>query len=74
LELAPLVEKGSSLLNVYSVISINADWHEGIDSTNAERLVEFLMSDEVQDIIDSYGVEEYGMPLFRAARGEEPSG
>lgn len=73
LDLEPMVESGASLLNVYSVIPISAEKLEGINSDDAAKLVEFLMSDEVQDIIDSYGMEEYGVSLFSATRGQEPS-
>lgn len=72
LELVPLVDSGDALLNVYAVIVINPDLHKDANADIAENLVRFMNSEPVQDIIAAFGVEEYGTPLFYAARGVEP--
>ena len=64
LSLVPLVEEGDILLNVYSVIAINPENAPKAKLEMANNLVEFLMSDEIQDLIGKYGVEEYGRQLF----------
>ena len=72
LDLTPLVKEGDSLLNVYSVIAVSPERFPDTNSVMAERLVEFLTSEEAQDIIGGYRVGEYGGPLFTPTRGVEP--
>ncbi len=72
LELVPIVETGAMLLNEYSVIAVNPDRHPGTNAEMAGNLVEFLTSPDIQDIIGSYGVDEYGVPLFSPCAGAEP--
>ena len=72
LDLAPLVEEGDSLLNVYSVIAVSPERFPDANSVMAEKLIEFLLSEEAQELIGGYGVGEYGRPLFTPTRGEEP--
>ena len=72
LELVPIVDEGAILLNVYSVIAISPD---SVPSTNIEmanNLIDFLTSEEIQELIGDYGVEEYGMQLFTPCAGNEP--
>ena len=48
---------------------------ENVSSTNiemADNLIDFLTSDEIQELIGDYGVEEYGMQLFTPCAGNEP--
>ena len=72
LDLTPLVESGDSLLNVYSVIAVSPERFPDADSDMADRLIQFLISEEVQDLIAAHGVSEYGRPLFTPTRGQEP--
>jgi len=72
LNLVYLVDRGESLLNVYSAIAINPERHPNTYSVMADKLIKFLTSDEVQDFIEGYGLSEYGTPLFTPARGQEP--
>ena len=72
LDLMPIVESGDALLNVYSAIPINPGKLDGINRTDTDKLVEFLMSEEIQDVIGQYGISEYGRPLFIAAGGIDP--
>jgi tungstate transport system substrate-binding protein len=71
LGLVPLVDSGESLLNVYSAIAISPERHPDINEDGANKLIEFLASEEIQDLIGSYGLSEYGIPLFTPARGQE---
>jgi len=66
LDLVPLVDEGDVLLNVYSVIA--ATRSEKTEMAN--KLVEFLTSEEVQELIGEYGVEEYGRQLFTPCAGQ----
>lgn len=70
LDLVPLVDKGDVLLNVYSVMQINPEKYPDINSTIAKDWINFMISDDVQEEIASFGVEEYGQPLFYAARDD----
>ncbi len=73
LELVPIVDKGSILLNVYSAIAVNPDRVKGIKYDAARNLTAFLTSPEIQELIGKYGVKEYGMPLFVPCAGKEPT-
>ncbi|MDE2861034.1 MAG: substrate-binding domain-containing protein [Chloroflexota bacterium] len=72
--LAPLVDQGDVLLNIYSAIAVNPERHPGVNAEKAARLIEFLTSDDVQDIIGSLGVDDYGAPLLVPARDWGPAG
>lgn len=71
--LVPIVDKGSILLNVYSVIAGNPGKNPNIKSEMAGNMVTFLISPEIQELIGKYGVKEYGMQLFTPCAGAEPS-
>ena len=73
LELVPIVEEGSILLNVYSVIAINPEKHPTTNIEMANNLIDFLTSKEIQELIGNYGVEDYGTPLFYPCAGAEPT-
>ena len=72
LDLRVLVEEGDSLLNVYSVIAVSPEQIPDANSGMADKLIQFLLSTEVQDLISEHGVSEYGRPLFTPTRGQEP--
>jgi len=70
--LAPIVDKGDVLLNVYSVIAGNPEKNTKINAEMASNMVSFLISPEIQELIGKYGVKEYGMQLFTPSAGGEP--
>lgn len=59
-----VVEGDEALLNIYHVMQVNPDKSDIINSAGAEAFVEFMISDETQSIIEEFGKEEYGQPLF----------
>ena len=71
--LVPIVDKGSILLNVYSVIAGNPEKNASINAEMANNMVTFLTSPEIQELIGKYGVKGYGMQLFIPCAGAEPS-
>ena len=71
--LVPIVDKGSILLNVYSVIAGNPEKNDSINAEMANNMVTFLTSPEIQELIGKYGVKEYGMQLFTPCAGVEPT-
>ena len=72
-DLVPIVDEGSILLNVYSAIAGNPDNVSGVNAEMAQNMVDFLISDEIQELIGEYGVEVYGMQLFTPCAGNEPT-
>jgi tungstate transport system substrate-binding protein len=52
------------LLNVYHVILVNPQNGRDIDVDAGRAFLEFLLAPETQAFIGSFGVEEFGEPLF----------
>ena len=69
LQLVPIVDQGAILLNVYSVIVCKKSTNQDM----AQKLVDFLTSPEIQELIGKYGVKDYGMQLFTPCAGNEPT-
>jgi len=65
INLTVLVSAGKDLINVYSVIAVNPEVHEHVNFNEAIRFIQFLISEEGQDLIGNYTV--YDMPLFYPA-------
>jgi tungstate transport system substrate-binding protein len=53
--------------NVYSVIRISTEKHPDVNSAGAIAFAGFLTSPAGQCLIASYGLEDYGKPLFESA-------
>jgi len=69
IDLEIVVEAGKDTLNVYSAIACdpqNPDLKH-VKFNHAMKFIEFLTSDEVQDIFADFGVDEFGQPLFYPA-------
>jgi tungstate transport system substrate-binding protein len=62
-----MVESGPSLINVYSAIVVNPDTVQNAEFEGAMAFIEFLASEEGQTLIGEYGLESYGMSLFKPA-------
>jgi len=74
LDLVAVVDEGSILLNVYSVLACDPDnTNSRVNSVMGQNLVTFLTSEEIQDIIGQYGVTEYDRQLFTPCAGDEPT-
>lgn len=59
-----LVEGDEVLLNIYHVMQVNPALSDLINAEGAEAFVEFMVSQEVLDIIRTFGVDRFGEPLF----------
>lgn len=57
-------EGAPELLNIYHVILVNPENHDDLNEDGAEAFLEFLVSEEAQEFIGEFGVEEFGEPLF----------
>lgn len=64
LDLVILVEGDERMFNQYGVIKVNPEKHEGINKEGADRFVDWILSDEVQDMIAQFGKDKYGQSLF----------
>lgn len=64
LDIVSIVDEDSIFLNVYAAIAINPETHSKAKIDIANRFINWLISDKVQDIISTYGEAEYNRPLF----------
>ena len=64
LKLDLLVEKDSSLLNVYHVITVNPDKWPKVNYDGALAFAKWITSPATQDVIGKFGVDKFGQPLF----------
>lgn len=72
--LLPHVEGDPLFLNIYSVLEVNSERFDRLNSEGAAAFSEFLLGREAQEIIRVFGVEQFGQPLFfpDAGRSEGP--
>ncbi len=56
--------KDKALLNPYGVLAVDPGAHPGVNAELATQFVEWLLSLDTQKVIEGYGVEEFGQPLF----------
>ena len=67
--LVPMITSGTIMLNVYSgIVCTKAN-----NPKMAQKLVDFLVSDEIQEAIGDYKKAEYGKSLFIPCAGNEPT-
>ena len=72
--LPALITEEQSLLNVYSAMAVNPTTvvanqsvHSQISFTDAMEFIEYLVSDETQELITNFGKATYGQSLFTGA-------
>jgi len=71
LDLEILVEGHEDLLNYYHVIVVNPEKHPDVQFEAAQSFAGFLVRDDVQQLIGTFGVDEFGEPLFYPDAGKE---
>ncbi|MDP4154535.1 MAG: substrate-binding domain-containing protein [Bacillota bacterium] len=59
-----VVEGGNDLMNIYHVMEVNPAKHQGVNSKDAKKFVDFMVSDKTMKVITNFGKKEYGQPLF----------
>ncbi len=64
ISLVVLVDQGQELLNVYSAIAVNPSMRPKVNFEGAITFMEFLISEEGQNLLGEYGQEDYGQSLF----------
>jgi tungstate transport system substrate-binding protein len=70
LELAIVVEKDPPLINLYHVITVSPTKFPRVNADGARAFADYLLSKEAQGLIASFGVAEYGQPLFFGDAGK----
>lgn len=61
----PILSEGDeALFNVYHVIVVNPDRHDGLNTDLARQFHAFLLEPATQDVISAFGLEEHGQALF----------
>lgn len=63
-QLEILFEGDSTLLNVYHVITVNAELWPKANYEGALAFANFMTAPAAQDVIAQFGVDKYGAPLF----------
>lgn len=76
LSLPILVEGDKRLLNIYSVMEVNPANGPKVNTVGGKAFADFMVSPQTQKVIQSFGVEKFGQPLFVpiAGRREEALG
>ncbi len=69
LSLVPLIESDDFLINIYAAIPVSPAAYSDTNCEMARNFINYLVSDEGQDLIAEYGTETIGKPLFNPARG-----
>lgn len=64
LQLKILVEGDNALLNVYHVITVNPDKWPKVNYEGAVAFSRFITAAATQHVIDQFGMEKFGQPLF----------
>ena len=64
LDLVALSPESGDLKNVYDVITVNQNEFTAVNAAAAEQVAQLLVGAEGQALIEAYGAEQYGQPLF----------
>ncbi|MBR0415290.1 MAG: extracellular solute-binding protein [Clostridia bacterium] len=64
LKLDILLEKGEDMKNTYSLIAVNPEKVDGVNTEGAKALIDWMLGDEASKLIADYGQKEYGVSLF----------
>ena len=73
LKLTPVVTKGASLLNIYSVMTVYNTKQPADKIKMANNFVNFLIDPATQADIGTFGVDKYGKALFTPMTVEVPT-
>jgi tungstate transport system substrate-binding protein len=73
LKMVPVVSKGASLLNIYSVMAVYNDKQPVDKIKMANNFINFLIDPATQADIGNFGVDKYGKALFTPMTVEVPT-
>ncbi|MGE5592797.1 MAG: substrate-binding domain-containing protein [Betaproteobacteria bacterium] len=74
LGLEVLVQGDAMLLNIYHVMQVNPEKFDKVNGPGAKAFVDFMVAPDTQKVIASFGVKDYGEPLFFADAGKSEDG
>jgi tungstate transport system substrate-binding protein len=63
-QLDPMVERDRILLNIYSVMEANPAKFPRVNVAGGKAFADFMVANETQEVIRTYGVDKFGQPLF----------
>ena len=66
-----LTEGDAALLNIYHVIEVNSAKWPKANAEGAKAFSDFMVSKSTQNIIKTFGVDQYGSPLFFPDAGKK---
>lgn len=66
-----LSEGDAVLLNIYHVIEINASKWPKVNADGARAFADFMVSEQTQKVIKTFGVDKFGSPLFFPDAGKK---
>jgi tungstate transport system substrate-binding protein len=73
LELVVLVEGDPVFFNVYHAMQVNPEKFDKVNDEGGAAFVDFMISEEVQNIIRDFGVHKFGQSLFIPDAGKDES-
>ncbi len=65
LNLDIVLEEGEDMKNTYSLIAVNPEKIDGVNTEGAQAFIDWMLGDEASALIAKYGEEEYGVALFK---------
>jgi tungstate transport system substrate-binding protein len=65
IQLVKIVEAGKDTLNVYAVIACNPQSIPHAKFDPSMTFIKFLLSDDIQELLQDFGVSDYGEALFK---------
>ena len=69
--LAPMVERDKLLLNIYSVMEVNAANGPRVNAAGGKAFADFMLAPQTQAVIKTFGADKYGQPLFVPIAGKK---
>src|SRR3989454_10669254 len=67
--LTTLVEGGTALVNVYSVMEVNSG--PRVNAAGGQAFADFMLAPATQAVIKAFGIEKFGQPLFVPIAGKK---
>ncbi|MBO4339714.1 MAG: extracellular solute-binding protein [Clostridia bacterium] len=64
LNLDIVLNEGDDMKNTYSLIAVNPEKIDGLNTDGAKAFIDWMLSDEASELIAKYGEEEFGVALF----------
>lgn len=64
MDLEIVFEGADELFNIYHVMQVNPELNDKIKAEPAKAFVDFMIREDVQEVIGEFGKDQYGQPLF----------